>query len=311
MANLCLDVPLPKRVMGIDPAGPDADAVIAVWMDRFGKMTSPLVTARPDEHRVPKLGALTPSVLPTYMETFQAKSRLDRKPLTSQVVTTTTIEPMKNSKVDFNGLSEILKKKWADVDKLLAYQAFALDVNSSMRTADHFRKMYQGSFDMALMQYDPRNLPPIHGQRDVYRHPNFREAFVAAIEKDGGYLTMSSYLGDGEGYPSDVLGRWIWGPQGEFTGFARINLFDQLDRDVSGRRSIVASSRNNGYKLNWQLEMVPHINFTVSFLSLRDGRDRYGHPLDRDMSEMLIQFATYEDYVAWDNFAARYTTRRD
>ncbi|USN16214.1 hypothetical protein PAPPERLAPAPP_04730 [Brevundimonas phage vB_BpoS-Papperlapapp] len=95
------------------------------------------------------------------------------------------------------------------------------------------------------------------------------------------------------------LNAWLFGPRGEFTGYARVDaLKDEFKHHArTARRGDVVTAKLRGVP-------IP-VTFRVTMLAGLDdamrGSRLYGR---RDEPQAYYQFASYEDYAAWESLAA-------
>lgn len=283
-------------IIGIDPARPDSEATAIAYLipnllDQYSK--TPLRpwlsdVKLPDTFIVPD-----PPWSPGGPD--QAKSRLRRKDVAvnlGDVITTSKIIATKPAP----------KNPWHDLASMTALLDKRLD-RLSMKA---FQQQYLQDWAHAPMA---QNFDRILRQRDPVR-PDFVAAFLKAAERWSGSFAMDLLVHWTQAAEHDpqFIRDWIWGPNGEFTGFARINLMDgaerQFQREYPGPDGC-----------EYQVRDVREVTFKLHLIRRRYRDDRgnsrylYQDPMyryDRELEDAsYMRFATYEDYVRWDALAAR------
>lgn len=161
----------------------------------------------------------------------------------------------------------------------------------SLTPAD-FRLMYQGDFrDMPTLK--PGQLTPF----------NFVEAYEEARREWEGEVDFSLWVKPREvgRHNPQMLHDWLWGPKGEFTGFAKVRAFERIDR------KLVNYPEGKTYE-DVELEEpgVPGaVRFNITTIYSRNMRRySYGDPRGLDSCMTFVRFATYDAYTAWERFAA-------
>ena len=123
------------------------------------------------------------------------------------------------------------------------------------------------------------------------------DALVEAIRDsyDGDDIRMDYQVRDWSRTDPRFLNRWLFGPHGEFTGFARVPaLEDYMKRATrAARRGEVVKVRLE----NYPVEVRFHV--TVVEAPLDAARLRHVPELSA-----YFQFATYQDQAAWESMAA-------
>lgn len=155
----------------------------------------------------------------------------------------------------------------------------------------HFREQYLTHMPSLRDRYEER----------IRSDLNFVEAFEEGMRMYGEEVGMDLVIRDPKRMDPHLIQAWIWGPNGEFTGFGRINAFDEMERQALYHRSGT---------FDYRIERYPELsrfNFKVTvLLNIRD--HRYGYPDDlsrRPSCITYVRFATYHDYAAWERVAAR------
>lgn len=181
---------------------------------------------------------------------------------------------------------------------------------------------------------DPWQLPPIGGpslwdkikaehyrEDDDGRRPDFVRAFLCAVKKLPSRIDTSTVVEDPRRFDQDVIQDWIFGPHGEFTGFAKINLMEELDK-----KALMFAVRGPPDDFTWSPRHhdLHRITFAVtpvhipdhSRLSLypyqMDAMMRLGGFEGRERPVLYVRFATYDDYALWAALASHdhYGSRR-
>ena len=289
-----------KTVIGIDPAtldgsvavlniGPKADTALVVPGAPFDPKTLTELLKRTD---VPSLFDKLPPISPfkadyrapawTALDALQAQSRLGRKPGKS-------------------ALQQITSNISINVDAASASMA---DLSKTM---DRFRAQIDDYGRKSLMA-------SLYGRRTPDL-PDFiteaRERFADASSED---LDLDYRLPEDE-HPRIIL-NWIWGPLREFTGHARVDaLFSSLNRvvmdlDVGEIKFVRLNAFTRGeyhevtkpwHDIRFKVTMLAHPR-TPSIGAYADWnlRPTFDGPSYRGREMLtLVQFASYEDQIAW------------
>lgn len=181
----------------------------------------------------------------------------------------------------------------------------ALDAASSYRLIDQMKDRKSMSLMDKMRQHYVDQLEPGNN----YHRIDFVRAAFRAGKRWEEYADMALVVDRPTAYPSDFINDWIFGPHGEFTGFARVNVMEDLHRHA------YAGGRE-GTTIDWspRHDEVRHINFKVSLCRLSDRHHSlYDYQvasrlsgLDRNAGAVcFVRFATYHDYAAWEQIAAR------
>ncbi len=149
-------------------------------------------------------------------------------------------------------------------------------------------------WDMTML----KNIPPLRSGFDPMisgrrEEPNFVDAFWGAADRWGVDMSLRLPLPGFGKCPIDYLAAWIWGPNGEFTAFAKTDEFDTL---------ISRFGASNGYSALVHHPFHKDVGFVVSLTARRYDPmtgSRY------ESCSHLVQFATYRDYVLWERYALR------
>jgi hypothetical protein len=286
-------------IIGIDPAKPGSEATGVAYlipniMDQYSK--TPL---RPwlDAGKLPSMFMPTdPPWMPGGAD--QAVSRLHRKRKPVETVTVKPDDVMTTSKMLVTKRPPV--NPWPDV----AAMTGLLDAMSLKK----YQQLYlqDWSRDSVMAQRFPQNLR----LRDPAR-PNFVGAFLKAAERWSQRINMSLLVTPSQAidYEPEFIQDWIWGPNGEFTGFARINLMDDAEQVF---RYEAPSTHGTDYQVrdirdvNFKLHLIRRRYRSAGYDPLYDlgGGGRRGY--QRDLEDTgYMRFATYGDYVRWDAWAAR------
>lgn len=288
-------------IIGIDPARPGSDQTSIAYLipgilDQYSK--TPLRPWLTDAGKLPLAFLSTdPPWMPGGPD--QAVSRLHRK---RKAVETVNIDPG-----DVITTSEILAKKWPPKNPWpdLAAMTGLLDKHIGDMSLKTYQQLYLQDWgrDRVMSQRFPQNLM----LREPAR-PNFVGAFLKAAERWSQRIDMSLLVPPREAinYDPDFIRDWIWGPNGEFTGFARINLMD-------GAEQMFRYDAPGVHGSDYQVREIRDVNFKLHLIRrrYRDDRSdpryrRYDGGHDRDLDDAsYMRFATYGDYVRWDERAAR------
>lgn len=256
--NPCLDIALPP------------DAGFARYFDpaalHLPSLIPDLLQARKIEMRSPPWRA---------NDAFQAQSRIHRPVIASTL----------------SAASGIADKAALDFDKLQAIsKQYQIDMQS------RFRDLFtQQMFGTPLPLSDREMRPRIGRAEDL----GCVVALLQALRDDyGGKRARLGYVVEDwtEEY-SPYLDQWIFGPQGEFTGFARVDALNE------GLRRCAREGRR-GDKVKARLEGFPvEVDFRVTILE--GYRDlHYGMGTREQNPQAYYQFDTYQDYAAWESLAS-------
>lgn len=139
--------------------------------------------------------------------------------------------------------------------------------------------------------------------RHAVQRADFVRAFFKALDGAHGDIDMDLVIDDPSTAEWDLLDRWIFGPVGEFTGFARVNLMEDLAAEMrqswmlaGGSRSCAWNPRSSDYK---------HVTFYLTCLYHPDLQVNYGGYRSRYEPVFYVRFATYADYAEWARIAAQ------
>ena len=257
--NLCLEVP-------VAPTLPDLIDPLTLYS---------LKPITPDLTRAAKIDWLAPTWKPG--DAAQARSRLQR-PLATSYTTTQVAE---DAKLDMAHLQSLIDK-------------YKVDMSS------HLNHLY-GQFVM------PQIIDPNYGLKDLPRYrPRGAEdlgcvtALLDALReehRDGAGFSVGDVVKDWRKHYDRSLNRWIFGPHGEFTGFARVDALNEgLQRCArTARRGDVVTAKLEGFpvEVSFRVTLLLGLQDIPTYRQLRDHQ-----PL------AYYQFATYRDQAAWESMAA-------
>lgn len=127
------------------------------------------------------------------------------------------------------------------------------------------------------------------------------EALIRALRDQGDYdeVAMDAQVSDWRRSAPQYLNAWLFGPRGEFTGFARVAAVDDRVKRcaLNGlRRGGEATITLEGYplKVNFKVTMVSGLDDSANWRSRISGRPDF---------EAYCRFANYADYAAWEDLA--------
>jgi hypothetical protein len=138
-------------------------------------------------------------------------------------------------------------------------------------------------------------------QRFTDREPQFVRAFVRAAERTPD-LDPARVVTDPLRDDWVYVNEWLFGPIGEFTSFAKLNI---LSEELGPRQL----DNQAGEEFRWRPRnrYIRGVTFKVTLLSPRRFLpSRRGHVRDNTHDEGILsfmRFATYDDYVMWAAFA--------
>lgn len=227
----------------------------------------------PDLSRASKIDWLTPTWKPG--GAAQARSRLQR-PLATSYTTTQVAE---DAKLDMAHLQTLIDKYKVDMSSHLnhLYGQFVPQIVGPGLDMPRYRP--RGAEDLGCIN------SLIEALRDDYR--------------DGGPgCAMSDVVKDWRKVYDLHLNRWIFGPHGEFTGFARVTALNEgLQRCArAARRGDVITAKLEGYPVKVEFRVTLLVGYPDIPIYHRSSRD--SQPL------AYYQFASYQDQAAWESMAA-------
>lgn len=163
--------------------------------------------------------------------------------------------------------------------------------------------------DRDSVRYDP-TLRGFRQQYMTHYHEkgsaklNFVEAFEEAMSAWDNRVDMSLVISDPTAsyYSPDELSMWLWGPNGEFTGYAKIRAFNDIERRLGRLLPNGHVSEEDIY-----LERTTmRFKFTVLLGDYTRHTSHYmpTDPTGRSMGYVFTQFLSYADYAVWEHFAA-------
>lgn len=287
--NLCLDIPLPPA----DPFDWNShvrpfEGLKPYWDTLYSK--TPL-TIDPDKPT--QITFTTPSWRPAAAQ--QVKSRLNRKRL-SPVAFTNTIDINSRDTLDWSSTAALIEKMRVNIDSHLK--------------------------DMLLTSFKPRSANPVpyparggslHGmasymgldwglERARPQRAEDLESVTTLIEtmRDwGSYerVDMGYRVTDPLREDPRFLNAFIFGPRGEFTGFARVEALNKLCH--------MACRRESGEMIRGALENFPvRPEFDVMCLTSLDQAARFVPSLRHEGVHAYFRFASYADQAAWESLAS-------
>lgn len=141
-----------------------------------------------------------------------------------------------------------------------------------------------------------------HDRDRVGQRADFVRAFFKAIDREHTDIDLDFVVTDPKHVDYDLLHHWIFGPIGEFTGFARVNIMEDIAAEM--RRDWMVT--NDLRRCLWQPRSrdYKHVSFYVTciyhpMMHVRYGRQGYDEPV------FYVQFATYDDRAEWARLAAQ------
>lgn len=123
-------------------------------------------------------------------------------------------------------------------------------------------------------------------------------AIKAARNTDPGYISPEFIVTDWLRADPDLLQLWIFGPRGEFTGYARLAEMEDL-----GHRCFRAGSRPDAV-LRWTSKVVADVSFDVQVYPYDHSRFLYSDPSQPTLILSYIRFSSYRDYALWEEAAS-------
>jgi hypothetical protein len=182
---------------------------------------------------------------------------------------------------------------------------------SNPAIVDLFRPYQQDALDALVYRWDA--LDAMRYATSVTladRGLNFTEAFDDAVREcpDPRYLDMSFVLDEADFWEADLVDPWIWGPELEFTGYARVKAFEKfaryaqmptLSKAVTPHTAHLAGLSEIKFRLT-PLERVDTYSIDVRQLAIGVMPCR-----------ILIQFATYSDQAGWARLVQGATSKEE
>lgn len=165
-----------------------------------------------------------------------------------------------------------------------------------------------------LKDYDGLKMPNIF--RDEYLNEferggtpselDFVRSAVRAAKLCGGQmLAPDAWVEDPRRMPHEYINSWIFGPNGEFTGFARIGALDDVNRVAAMERSVDPQRVFNWtprhrdlHGFEFKVQVIYNGYHNANLYSLQH---RGGYEPD---SVLYVRFGSYDDYATWARYAA-------
>jgi hypothetical protein len=164
-------------------------------------------------------------------------------------------------------------------------------------------RMAQSIREMLLREQDR--------DRGVDQRADFVRAFFKAIDREHTGIDLDFVVTDPKRVDYDLLHHWIFGPIGEFTGFARVNLMEDISAEM--RRDWMVT--NDLRRCLWQprSRAYKHVSFYVTCIYHPAMHVSYRHQGWQGEAIFYVQFASYDDQAEWARLAAQddYRTTRE
>lgn len=188
-----------------------------------------------------------------------------------------------------------------------AFDMKALDVMRKKIDDDIHKAMFGVHADMIKYpsQTDPYGR---HRLQERRRYPDFEEGLREGLENDvRAGLKFGEVVHEQRAYEPEMIRRWIWGPNKEFTGYPAGDVaFDETWRENHGDEQGTFVAELGEFRKT----LGVNFRFTARF-TRRDMRsdphsqDAYYFMKNRGRADFMIQFETYEDQHRWAEVARR------
>lgn len=179
-----------------------------------------------------------------------------------------------------------------------------------LKALDAMRKKIDDSITAQMLG---KSMAPPLRYRDRREHPDYTAGLYEAMREDE--AEFGTIIVDQQNYDPAMINRWIWGPNGEFTGYpAGDPAFEDTVQEIMhrehGRGPVVASLR--------EFERITvEFRFTPRFSRYDAYKDphrfdyyRQGPSRGRPTIPVMIQFDTYAAQHEWASLA-RYAAQQE